>query len=112
MGQLEEISQQGAPNLLPRALLHLSDCPGGEGLAQTSQGSKSSPGEEMLSAGPTPTESVLAKKGLLGLLHPDPKLPARILSELQTSLVLGDPGCGTSTGAILCPLHPPGLNQD
>lgn len=48
MGELKEIFQQGAPNLQPRALLHLSGYPGGEGLAQTSQRSKSSPGESML----------------------------------------------------------------
>lgn len=112
MDQLEEISQQGTPNLQPRALLHLSGCPGGKGLAQTSQGRKSSPGESMLSAWPAPTESVFANKGLLGLLHRDPKLSVRILSELQTCLVLGDPGCGSSIGTILCPLHPPGPNQD
>lgn len=80
-------------------LLHLSGSLGGEGLAQTLQGSKSSPGESMPVFWAGPTESVLGNKELLGLLHPDPKLPVRTLSELQTRLVLEDPGYGTSIGA-------------
>lgn len=81
-------------------------------MAQTSQGTRVPQRNQCLSYGLAPTESVLGNKELLGRLYPDPKLLVRILSELQTSLVLGDPGCGTSSCAILCPHHPQGLNQD
>lgn len=63
----------------------------------------------MLTARLASTETVFGNKELLGLLHPD---PAKILSKLQTSLVLGEPGCSTSIGTILCSLHTPGPKQD